>query len=53
MTRTYTRVTHDGAVIWIDGRRWIIDSVDVHKGHPGCEDDAVAYLSPLDPLPYP
>jgi hypothetical protein len=53
-TMVYTEVRHTGAVIHTpDGRRWIIDCVDVTEGDglpdddpdKAYEDTAVAYLS--------
>jgi hypothetical protein len=47
-TRVYTKVRHEGAVIHVAGRRWVIDCVDVPDPQPGCMVDAVAHLSLLE-----
>jgi hypothetical protein len=49
VTRVYSDrdIDYDGPILRFGGQSWLVDAVDVHEGEPGCEDDAVAYLSPL------
>jgi hypothetical protein len=44
-------VTHDGAILRVDGVDYMIAAVELMEGEPGCEPEAVAYLTPLEDQP--